>query len=219
MGRLLYSTNKNDILELKKIGYSKINIRFKIREAANNLTSNQTLKSKGYLVYIPSYRTIRKSIFRGVPLSEGEILSGLESAVDVLSVQRLGKRGGGPLPSSSSTQTNVNSNVNNRLTPSRTILILFRGQTLPDCIYLYIFIYLYIRYPIVPFISKTSLYFKCFRFGAQCKNNTGCIDCSNSNMGTMKLILKKIVSQYVLTVKDHIGPLTILAQNIFFKGE
>jgi len=50
IGRLLYFSNKNDILELKKIGYSKINIRFKTWEAANNLTLNQILKDKGHSV-------------------------------------------------------------------------------------------------------------------------------------------------------------------------
>jgi len=77
VGRLLFFTNKNDILELKKTGYSKINIRFKTREATNKLTSNQILKAKGYHAYIPLYRTTRKSIIRGVPLdlTDGEILA------------------------------------------------------------------------------------------------------------------------------------------------
>lgn len=100
IGRLLYFSNKNDILELKKIGYSKINIRFKTWEAANNLTLNQILNDKGYSVYIPLYRTTRKGVIRSVPLdlSEEEILGGLESVVEVSSVQRLGRRGGGPFP-------------------------------------------------------------------------------------------------------------------------
>lgn len=59
VGRLLYATNKNDILELKKIRFSKINIRFKTREAANRLISNQTLIEKRCHVYIPLYRTER----------------------------------------------------------------------------------------------------------------------------------------------------------------
>jgi len=102
VGRLLFFSNKNDILELKKTGYSKINIRFKTR-AANKLTSNQILKAKGYCAYIPLYRTTRKGIIRGVPLDlSEEILAGLESVVTVLLVQRLSRRRGGPLPSSSS---------------------------------------------------------------------------------------------------------------------
>lgn len=35
VGRLLYSSNKNDILKIKKVGFSKINIRFKSGETAN----------------------------------------------------------------------------------------------------------------------------------------------------------------------------------------
>lgn len=144
-------------------------------------------------MYIPLYRTTRKGVIRDVPLdlSEEEILGGLESVVEVSSVQRLGRRGRGPLSSSFSAQSNVNNNnVNsNTLTPSRTILITFRGQTLPDCIYLYM-----LRYPVIPYVSKTSLCFKCFRFGhigAQCKSHARCIDCGDIRHGDNETCPKK----------------------------
>lgn len=115
VGRLLYTTNKNDILEIKKVGFSKINIRLKSREAANGLISNRILKEKKYLVYVPLYRTTRKGIIRGVPLdiTDDEILRGLDSKIKILSVQRLSRRRRDlPSPPLSNVNINVNSNVN-----------------------------------------------------------------------------------------------------------
>ncbi|EFN72098.1 hypothetical protein EAG_00098, partial [Camponotus floridanus] len=54
-------------------------------------------------------------------------------------------------------------------------------QTLPNHVCLYM-----IRYSVVPFITKTSLCFKCFRFGhigAQCKGRARCIDCGDARHG------------------------------------
>jgi len=182
VGRLLYTTNKNDILEIKKVGFSKINIRLKSREAANGLISNCILKEKKYLVYVPFYRTTRKGIIRGVPLdvADDEILRGLDSKIKILSVQRLSRRRRDLLsPPHSNVNINVDSNVNitnhNNLTPSRTILVTFGGQTLPDYIYLFM-----LKYSVLPFISRTSLCFSCYRFGhigAHCKGRARCIDC------------------------------------------
>jgi len=50
VGRLIYAACKNNILKLKKIGFSKINIRFKSREATNQLVSNQTLKGGTWFI-------------------------------------------------------------------------------------------------------------------------------------------------------------------------
>ncbi|EFN64310.1 hypothetical protein EAG_03278, partial [Camponotus floridanus] len=65
--------------------------------------------------------------------------------------------------------------------PSRTILITFKGQILPDHVCLYM-----IRHSITPFVTKTSLCFKCFRFGhigAQRKGHARCIDCKEARHG------------------------------------
>ncbi|EFN64516.1 hypothetical protein EAG_05426, partial [Camponotus floridanus] len=64
---------------------------------------------------------------------------------------------------------------------SRTILITFRGQTLPDYIYLYM-----IRHPVIPFVSKTSLcynYFRLGHIGSQCKSHARYIDCGDTRHG------------------------------------
>lgn len=174
IGRLLYADSKNDILELKKIGHSKINIRLKTGEAANKLISSQIFKEKKYNVYIPLYRVARKGIIRGVPLdlTEGEILKGLEAKSVIISIQRLNRR-----KREISVSTHNNESASGNLIPSQTVLITFRGQSLPEYLFLYM-----MRYTISPFVSKTSLCFSCFRFrhiSSQCKGHARCLLCGN----------------------------------------
>jgi len=49
VGRLLSSTIRKDISEIKKVGYSKLLVQFNSREAANNLIHNPILKSKNLI--------------------------------------------------------------------------------------------------------------------------------------------------------------------------
>ncbi|EFN64215.1 hypothetical protein EAG_07263, partial [Camponotus floridanus] len=72
------------------------------------------------------------------------------------------------------------------------IMVTFRGQILPN--YLYLFM---LRYPVSPFVSKTSLCFKCFRFGhigTQCKSQARCIDCGDDRHGDNEICPKKCCS-------------------------
>lgn len=51
-----------------------------------------------------------------------------------------------------------------------------------------------IKHPVVPFVSKTSLCLKCFRFGhigAQCKSHARCIDCGDNKHGDNETCSKK----------------------------
>lgn len=54
VGRIL-SSNKQDIVEIKKVGFSKITVQLKSRQAANNLIGNPILKSKNLFapLYLP----------------------------------------------------------------------------------------------------------------------------------------------------------------------
>ncbi|CAL1689688.1 unnamed protein product [Lasius platythorax] len=79
VGRLLYSISKKDIVEIRKISFSKINFQLKSREAANNLIYHSILKTKKYKAFIPFYRTSRRGIIRNVSLdlSDKEIRRGI----------------------------------------------------------------------------------------------------------------------------------------------
>ncbi|KMQ90071.1 hypothetical protein RF55_10212 [Lasius niger] len=112
----------------QKIGFSKINVQLKSRDAANNLIASSILKAKKYKVFIPFYRTTRRGIIRNVPLdlSEEDIRRGIDSEAVVLSIKRLNRR----KRNSDSLPTEV-ADGDSGLTLSKTILVTFKGQTLP----------------------------------------------------------------------------------------
>lgn len=72
VGRLLSTTLKKDILEIKKLGFSKISVQFKSREAANHLINNPILNSNNLMAYIPSFRVSRQGIIRNILLDLSE---------------------------------------------------------------------------------------------------------------------------------------------------
>jgi len=68
VGRVVCELNIEDILEIKKTGFSKVSVFFKSRDAANTLVDDKRLAVKGLEVFIPPFRTSRKGIIRDVPL-------------------------------------------------------------------------------------------------------------------------------------------------------
>lgn len=94
VGRLLSSTLKKDIIEIKKLGFFKISAQFKSREAANNLINNPILNSNNLIAYIPSYRVSRQGVIKNVPLdlTESIIKEEIDCSVGINSVRRLNRK-------------------------------------------------------------------------------------------------------------------------------
>lgn len=188
VGRLLYTGHNKEIVKLRKVGFSKISIQFKSRDAANSLVSNPVLKEKKLKAYIPLFRTTRMGVIRGVPLdlSNEEILKGLETKSTIInSVQRLNRNTKSVSQSTLSETGNASSNI----VPSKTILITFKGQALPNEVYLYM-----VRHSVAPFIPKTSLCFSCYRFGhlrSQCKGRARCLYCGDEEHANNEACPKK----------------------------
>ncbi|KMQ84221.1 hypothetical protein RF55_18156, partial [Lasius niger] len=105
VGRCLSASTKQDIIEIKKLGYSKVLIQMKTREAANKLINNPILKAKALTVYIPTFRTTRQGIIRNVPLdiTEEEVKTEIISPFDIAKVRRLNRKNHGSSSSDSST--------------------------------------------------------------------------------------------------------------------
>ncbi|XP_070169673.1 uncharacterized protein [Polyergus mexicanus] len=127
VGRLLSSTLKKDIAEIKKLGFSKISAQFKSREAANNLINNPILNANNLIAYIPSYRVSRQGIIRNVPLvlAESTIKEEIDCSVGINSVRRLNRK---VIDSSTRSVSYA---------PSKSIAIIFEGQDIPQFLYLY----------------------------------------------------------------------------------
>ncbi|XP_029178027.1 uncharacterized protein LOC114945855 [Nylanderia fulva] len=174
IGRIISPLYRNDIIEIKKSGFSRIVIQFKSRTTANSILSNSVLKSKNY-VFTSSSRISRRGIIRNVPLdmSDEEILQSIDSAIPIISVKRFNRRLRRPEHSSPGKTSSRGTDNESSLIPSRTISLTFKGQKLPLSIFLY-----RIRYAVNPFVTKTALCFSCFRFDhlkSQCKGHPRCI--------------------------------------------
>ncbi|KAM0724686.1 hypothetical protein ACS0PU_009070 [Formica fusca] len=169
VGRLLSSTLKKDITEIKKLGFSKVSVQFKTREAANNLINNSILNSNNLIAYIPSYRVSRQGVIRNVPLdlAENTIKEEIDSSAGIISVRRLSRKIIDPSTRSVS------------YAPSKSIAITFEGQTVPQFLYLYM-----VRYEVSLLISKPSLCYSCYRYGhikSQCRGQPRCVHCGDKS--------------------------------------
>lgn len=94
VGRVVCELNLEDILEIKKVGFSKVSVFFKSRDAANALVDDKRLAAKDLETFIPPFRTSRKSIIRDVPLdlTDQLILCNTTSPIRVVAVNRLNRR-------------------------------------------------------------------------------------------------------------------------------
>ncbi|KAM0734490.1 hypothetical protein ACS0PU_011961 [Formica fusca] len=68
VGRIIASLNISDVMEIRKVGFSKVSIFVKTREAANDLVNDSRLKKEDLIAFIPPSRTSRKGIIRNVSL-------------------------------------------------------------------------------------------------------------------------------------------------------
>lgn len=169
VGKILNKMYKKDILEIKKLGFSKISVKFNNKLTPNSIALQQPLKDKNMLCYIPNFRIFRQGIIRNIPtdLSVDEIKNEIDSPARVLNIRRLNRK----ITNHSEDGTSSSSYV-----PARSLAISFADQILPK----YIFIFS-VRYEVTPFIPKTIICSSCFRFGhhaTQCRSKPRCSHCA-----------------------------------------
>lgn len=112
---------KNDVLEVKKVGFSKVAVFLKTGHAANELIVHSTLKAKDYVAFILPFCTTRKGIIRDVPLdvTEEDIIMGSNSPFKIILAKRFNRR---------ITDSSSNNNNNPRYVPSKSVSTSFEGQ-------------------------------------------------------------------------------------------
>lgn len=160
-------------MEIKKIGFSKVSIFFKSRDAANALVDDKRLAAKDLEAFIPPFHTFRKGIIRDVPLelTDHLILSNTKSPINVVAVNRLNRRT--TLTSHMDLQADASASVS--YSPSFSVSLIFEGQKIPKHVYIF-----YVRYPVSPYKARVSRCNNCFRFGhikANCKSQPRCSHC------------------------------------------
>ncbi|XP_067213037.1 uncharacterized protein [Linepithema humile] len=172
IGRTLTKWGKNDFTEVKKLGFSKISVKLKTKEAANLLISQQPFKDRSMSCFIPNYRIFRQGIIRNIPtdIDLEDLKTGIDCPTEITALRRLNRR---------VSIEDESGGKSTQFVPARTIVISFLNQILPK--YIYIF---GVRYEVTPFIPKTTICYSCYRFGhsaTQCRGKPRCAHCGRSD--------------------------------------
>jgi len=172
-----------DILEIKKVGRSKVLVQTNTYEPANRLVSNNSLTSHNLRAFILTYKILRAGIIRDVPqdLSIELLKESISSSIKILKLHRLNRR------------MKINNEI--RYVPSRTVCLKFADQSLSRFIYLF-----NCRYPVYPFIPKTRICFSCFKVGhlnKTCKSRPRCLYCGENSTRFLRGLCSKTISPYV----------------------
>lgn len=149
VGRVLCELNVKEIMEIKKIEYSKVSVFFKTREAGNALVEDKRLTLKDLEAFIPPFRTSRKGIIRDVPLDlTGQmILSNITSRIKVVAVNRMNRR----ITTISHMDSQEDSSSFITYVSSLSVSLTFEGQKIPNHVYMF-----HVRYPMSPYIARVS---------------------------------------------------------------
>lgn len=215
IGRLINRLDIEGIIEIKKVGFSKVSIYLQSGQAANSLVDDPRLKENDLVAFIPLFRTSRKGVIRHVPLDlfENQILEGVKNLIKVLVVRRLNRRVVQPNRVFQGHQLNNQLSTEDTYTPPYSVVIIYEGQKLPTY-----FTLCYVNHPITPYVSKVSICHACYRFGhikSSCKGSQRCAHCGEKD----HLANKEECSTWhnlpicVQTVKGNTGSLTPAVRN------
>ena len=182
------------------------------RTSANKLLNKPCFIEANIKASIPAHKLNRQAIIRDVPLdfSEEEILNFLQSSIPILGVRRLNRK-------------LLSKDAANKaeLLPTRTILLTFNGQSLPNDVFLFL-----VRYNLEVYVPPTKMCFKCFRYGhfqSLCRSKTAlCMRCEGPSYQAPDVCPNrenqpKCINRNALTAKGLIYPATRLAQSSYSK--
>lgn len=172
VGKLIFDRAVKGVESLKKIGRNRIEIKFSTSSEANAFTSLDFLTEKNYRAFVPAYTTFRTGLIKGIDtaLTDEEIVEGLNksNSIQAHKIRRLNFRD--------------KSNGVPTWKPSRTIVVTFEGQKLPERVFLY-----YNSLPVEPYSLPVMQCLNCCRFGHSHKSCRAkfprCFKCTGEHSG------------------------------------
>ncbi|KYQ51915.1 hypothetical protein ALC60_08977 [Trachymyrmex zeteki] len=168
VARIVTRFANGKILEVKSAGKNKVAVHFGDYAIANRALSHPNIKEVGLNAFIPSFNILRTGVIRNVPLdiSENDVVNLFSSQFKILSAKRF----------------NIRSRKDGEITtsPSRSVLIKFRGQFLPRAV-----TFIHVNFPVYPYFPRVLMCFSCLRYGhvkADCKGKARCARCVMKSM-------------------------------------
>lgn len=172
IGKLIFNnfiTERNDIEDVNILGRNKIKVVTKTFETANKILEAENFQQKNRIqAYIPQTVLFRKGVIKNVDpdLTDDEIRSVINSSVKVVNVRRI-------------TRKNLNPDISTPYVNTLSIILTFRGQSLPDFVSIY-----GARCAVSPFIYRVTQCLNCLRYGhlsKQCRSAKRCSKCGENH--------------------------------------
>ncbi|KAG5865034.1 hypothetical protein JTB14_012787 [Gonioctena quinquepunctata] len=165
----IFDLQLRDIKKVKIKGINKLGVEFCTPESANKFVNNESLKNRGYIMYIPQNYVTCKGIIRNVSkyLSIDRIKAVTQSPFQILDAKRLNRRV-------------VKEDKTVEYVTTSTLLVTFEGVILPRYVTMS-----YLSMPVIPYIQPVMQCFSCLEFGhtkRQCRStNSKCHNCSTAH--------------------------------------
>ncbi|CAH2226772.1 jg16555 [Pararge aegeria aegeria] len=173
-GQFLHKNKITSVLNdgVKSVGRNKISVEFSSGQAANEFIDNPILDTSNFTAFIPTFNITRMGLVRGVPTDWhlDEFIDSLELPAgcgEILKARRLNRK-----VTTDSVVTWI---------PTQSVVLTFRGQTLPPKIFSY-----HTSLPIHTYRLPTIQCLNCCRFGHikdQCRSKPRCFKCSQPHSG------------------------------------
>ena len=166
-------TYKNSIVDVNSSGFGKLAVITKSAREANVILNDRSLEGMGLRATIPSYFVSSQGVISGIPLdmTEQEIrdnlvtLGGSQRAISLLDFRRLDRK-------------NINKDTNKvEYVPSRSVLLTFKGRTLPQKVSIY-----NAATNVQPYTPPVKICWNCLRYGhisKQCRSKARCKRCGD----------------------------------------
>lgn len=171
VGKLIFNNFFDDKQHIDNIfpsGRNRVKVTVNNFNTANKILNNtEFLTSNGFIAYIPESLVYRKGIVRNVDpnFTIEEIKVHIKSYIEISNIRRMTRR--------------VTDNNGAHYINTETLVLTFRGQTLPDSISIY-----GARCKVLPYIYKVIQCSNCFRFGHHqqlCRTEARCENCGDKH--------------------------------------
>lgn len=158
---------EKNITNIASVGKNKVKVECNSLESANILVKSKVLREKQYDAYIPTYYTEKRGVIRQVDtdITETELKSIITgrygNQIKIVNVKRMFRK------------------VEDKLIPTGTIVVSFKGQRIPDQVVIERMVY-----DVDKYIPRVVQCLNCLRYGhisKQCKSKIRCQFCGEEH--------------------------------------
>lgn len=152
------------VIDIKKIGRSRVMVYISEWQEANRLISCQNLKLKKLSAYIPRGFVTVKGVIAGIPeeMEDNEVIDDMETNLEVVEAFRMHR-----------------TTKDGKKVPTMKMGVVFRSNRLPDSVRVFS-----VKVKVEPYVTKVVMCNACLRYGhiaKYCKGRKRCMNCGDNH--------------------------------------